>query len=124
MGGFDERKDDISGYIHNHEFVANNYVLRCFTVTMMVYAVTVILNLLDVFVVEQSLMWKAFVPSLCIYLFIMILTKHKLHSSRMAKYVILFCTVAVFTISGVFLTYHVVIISLLPFLYAMLYSSV
>lgn len=43
------------------------------------------------------------------------------HSSM--KYIILFCFMSVSTITGVFLTYHVVVAMVLPLLYALLYSS-
>ena len=39
------------------------------------------------------------------------------------KYVLLFGNITIFTIAGVFITYHVILVPLLGFLYATLYSS-
>ena len=116
-------KDDIQGFIIDGESVANKYVLKCFTVTMIVYAIIFLLNMLNIFVIDQELMIKGFVPSLIIYIIVRISSKYLLLSDSRTKYVILTCVIAVFTITGVFLTYHAVLLPILPFLYATLYSS-
>lgn len=116
-------EENISLYIDNQEYIANKYVLKCFNVMMLVYTLTFILNLLGIFVIKQELMCKAYVPSLMIYCFLLVVIRFVSLSNAKVKYFILFCTIAVFTITGVFLTYHVVLVSLLPFLYAALYSS-
>ena len=116
-------EENISLYIDNQEYIANKYVLKCFNVMMLVYTSTFILNLLGIFVIKQELMFKAYVPSLMIYCFLLVVIRFVSLSNAKVKYFILFCTIAVFTITGVFLTYHVVLVSLLPFLYAALYSS-
>ena len=59
-------KDDIQVFIADGESVANKYVLKCFTVTMIVYSIMFILNWLKIFVIEQELMIKGYVPSLII----------------------------------------------------------
>lgn len=116
-------KSDISIYLENKEIAANKYVMKCFTITMLVYATALILNLLGIFVIEQSLMWKGFIPSLIIYCVVVIVTKMVPMDNPGMKYFILFSIIMLFTITGVFITYHVVLASLLPFLYAALYSS-
>ncbi len=118
-----KQKDDIAVYLEDQEFIANTYVMKCFTVTMMVYILTFMLNLIGIFTIEQSLMWKAFVPSLLIYIIVQIVTKKVSLSDTRTKFFILFSVIVVFTLSGVFLTYHVVLVQLLPLLYAALYSS-
>ena len=62
--------DEISSYIKDQEAIANNYVMKCFTVTMMVYTVTFILNLIGIFVINQGLMRKAYIPSVIIYVIV------------------------------------------------------
>lgn len=116
-------KDDISLYLDNQEYIANNYVMKCFAVTMFVFTGTFILNLLGVFVIDQKLMLSAYIPSVIIYLSVFIVSKLVSLSDIRIKYLILFCIVAMFTIVGVFLTYHVVLVLFLPILYAVLYSS-
>lgn len=107
----------------NREYIANTYVMRCFTVTMLVYLATFLLNLVGVFTIEQELMWYAFLPSVLMYGILKLVVRGESLSERRTKYYILFSIIVVFTISGVFLTYHVILISMLPFLYATLYSS-
>ncbi len=107
----------------NTEYIANTYVMRCFTVTMIVYLVTFLLNLFGIFTIEQHLMWRAFVPSVVIYVVVQLVCRKFSLSDYRVKYFILLNIILVFTISGVFLTYHVILTTLLPFLFATLYSS-
>ncbi len=123
MDSFKRDNDDIAIYIRDQEIVANSYVMRCFTVTMLVYTLTFLLNLLGIFVIEQRLMMLAYLPSLSIYFAVLLATRFIDSSNRRLKYFVLGSIVLVFTITGVFLTYHVVLVTLLPFLYATLYSS-
>ena len=118
-----EKTDDIAIYIKDREHIANTYVMRCFSVTMIVFTIAFILNLLRVFVIEQGLMMKAYIPSVIIYLIMCVVEKKMSSSNWFKKYLILFSIILVFTIMGVFITYHVVLVTLLPFLYATLYSS-
>lgn len=119
----DLNNDEISIFIKDQELVANKYVMKCFTVTMVIYFLVFILNVMGVFVIEQMLMKKAFFSSAIIYLIMLICSRKFDMSNSKMKYFILLCVIVVFTITGVYLTYHVVLLPLLPFLYAMLYSS-
>lgn len=123
MTGETKEKDDISLYIHDQEYIANNYVMKCFTVTMWVYTTAFLLNLLDVFVVEQALMIKGYLPSVVIYLAALIVSKCMSPANKIKKYIIISGSIYVFTIAGVFITYHAILVTLLPFLYATMYSS-
>lgn len=117
------KKDEISVYIEDREAVANTYVMRCFFVMMVTFTIAFILNLAGIFVINQALMIRAYIPSVAIYGIIFVVTRVVSISDRRMKYFILFCVVTVLTIMGVYITYHVVLASLLPILYAMLYSS-
>lgn len=122
---YQSNEDDISVYLADKEYTANIYVLKCFTITMILYLFTMVLNLLDIFIVDQKLMWSGFLPSAVIYLIVYLVTvigKVSLSGTKV-KYFILSGIVLVYTIMGVTVTYHVVLISVLPFLYATLYSS-
>ena len=118
-----DQKDDIAVYLKDQEYVANRYVMKCFRVTMLVFLTTFLLNLIGIFVIERNLMWSAFIPSAILYGCVLATTHFISLSDKWIKYFILFSIVAVITIGGVFITYHVVLVSLLPFLYATLYSS-
>ena len=118
-----EDNDDISIYIRDKEQIANNYVMKCFMTTMLVFTLCVVLNILDIFVVNKTLMAMAYAPSIIIYIIVLAVTKLVGMSNKWVKYFILLNVIIIFTIMGVFITYHVVLVSLLPFLFAMLYSS-
>lgn len=118
-----EKETTMSYYTRDKEYIANLYVMRCFAVTMGVYTVAFLLNQLGIFVVDKQLMKMGYFPSILIYLTVYLISKRMSPSSKRTKYVILFSSVLVFSIIGVSITYHVVLISLLPFLYATLYSS-
>ena len=63
---------DISAYIDNRDYIANKYVLKCFTVTMLIYTIAFVLNLLNIFVVDQKIMRSGFVPAAIIYFLLVI----------------------------------------------------
>ena len=118
-----KKHDDISVYIQDREYIANTYVLRCFSVSMIIYAITFVLNLLGIFVIDQSVMRQGFVPSVIIYFMVYFICKKVSLSSEKTKYFILFNIILLYTIMGVSITYHVVLVSVLPILFATLYSS-
>ena len=115
--------DDISVFLENRESVANKYVMKCFRVTMICYVISFVLNILEIFVVNKMVMANGFVPSLAIYIIIYIMSKKVSLSDVRVKYYIITSIMIVYTIIGVTITYHVVLLSLLPFLYGTLYSS-
>ena len=123
MNSNKKMNDDITVYIADKEYTANIYVMKCFTVTMILYFITFILNLLGIFIVDQSVMIQGFIPSLVIYFIVNLITRRISLSDNRTKYFILFSVILVYTIIGVSITYHVILIALLPILYATLYTS-
>ncbi|MBQ7775237.1 MAG: response regulator [Lachnospiraceae bacterium] len=123
MAAIKENTEDFDIYLENREYIANRYVMKCFFITMVFYVVSFVLNILDIFVVDQKVMESGFYPSLFIYFVIYFVSKKVPLSNENVKYFILFAVMVVYTIMGVTITYHVVLASLLPFLYATLYSS-
>ncbi len=117
------KEDEITGYIEDTEAVANKYVMRCFSIMMLVFTLAFILNLAGVFVIEQTLMRKAYFSSVIIYVIMLAVTRCVSLSNRKLKFFIMLSVFTVLTIMGVYITYHVVLASILPLLYAMLYSS-
>lgn len=115
--------DDISVYLEDKEYTANTYVMKCFSITMVLYLITVILDILRIFIVDQGLMCGGFLPSAVIYVIVYLVTRKVSLSDTRVKYFVLSGIVLVYTIMGVTITYHVVLISVLPFLYATIYSS-
>ena len=117
------KKDDISLYFEDKEFIANTYVMKCFTVTMGIYVTAFVLNVLNIFIIDAGVMRQGFFPSLVIYLLTFFMTKTVSLSNPKVKYVLFFSLILVLTTMGVSITYHVVLGALLPFLCATLYSS-
>ncbi len=113
----------LSAYVTDKEHTANKYVLHCFTVSILIYTIAFILNLLDIFIIDKTVMQQGFIASLVIYIVVQIVTRFISLSNEKMKYFILFSVILVYTIMGVYVTYHVVLLSVLPFLYAILYSS-
>lgn len=120
---FHSKPDEISVYIEDREYIANKYVMKCFFVTMVCYVVSFVLNILEIFVVNKVVMANGFFPSLIIYLIIYLISQKVSLSDERIKYFIIAGIMIVYTIIGVTITYHVVLLSLLPFLYGTLYSS-
>ncbi len=118
-----KNSDDISVYIKDQEYIANRYVMKCLNVTMILYAIIYLLNGLGIFIIDKMLMGRGFFPCLLVYLLVFVFSKKASLSKTTTKYVILFGIVVMFTLMGISITYHVVLISILPFLYATLYSS-
>jgi len=123
MGKRSKNDSDVSNYIEDKEYVANKYVLRCFAITMAIYTCAFILDLLNVFVVDKKVMAGGYIPSLIIFLIVNVACRYISLSNPKTKKFILFSVIFVYTIMNVSITYHLVLLSILPFLYAMLYSS-
>lgn len=116
-------KNDILNYIDNRESDINKHVMKCFSTAMLVYFIAFLLNAFDIFIIDKQIMKAGFIPSIIIYIVVLVVTKCLSLSDKRMKYFILFCIICVFTLIGVTITYHVVVIALLPILYATLYSS-
>lgn len=115
--------DEISIYIEDKEYMANKYVMKCFAVTMLVFFVCFLLNLMGIFIIKQSLMIKCCIPLFIVYSIMYIVSKNVSLSNKYMKYYILLSIVIAISIGEIFITYHVLLVTLLPFLYATLYSS-
>ncbi len=113
----------ISDYVKDKERIANQYVLRCFTVSMIIYTIAAILNWLHIFIIDQSVMNIGYFSCLFIYVVAMTVISFLSLSDAKTKYFILLCVILIYTILGISLTYHVILVSALPFLYSILYSS-
>ncbi|MBQ8165783.1 MAG: response regulator [Lachnospiraceae bacterium] len=114
---------NINEYINDKEYIANKYVIKSFVITAYIYTVVLVLNLLGIFTVNQKVMVSGYVLSFAIYVIMLLVLKRLSLDDEKTKYFILFVIVLIFTIIEVSLTYHAVLISLLPFLYASIYSS-
>ena len=55
MNRLNKKPEVLSFTPENSEHIANTYVMRCFTVTMIVYLATFLLNLVGIFTIEHVL---------------------------------------------------------------------
>ncbi len=123
MKKINKNNDDISSYILDSEYTANTYVMKCFGVSMMLYIFAYILNLLDIFIVDKMIMTVGVIGSAIMYGIVFVITKLISLSDKKLKFFIISGMILTYTIMGVCVTYHVVLLSVLPFLCAMLYCS-
>ena len=105
------------------ELTANKYVLHCFNVLAFLFTLTFIFNLLDIFIIDKKLLLSGYLLSMTVYFLVFFISRHIPLYDRRAKYFILSSIIMDFTLISIFLTYHTVLLSILPFLYATLYSS-
>ncbi len=99
-------KTDIMSYVESKDYIANIHVMQCFTVTMLVYSLAFILNVFEIFIIDKDIMKAGFIPSVIIYLVVLMVTKCVALSNSKIKYFILFGILCVFTIAGTMVTYR------------------
>ena len=109
--------------MQDREYSSNMYVMRCFAITMLIHCIAFVLNVLDIFIIKMSIMSSSLVLSLILYFLTYFVGKKMSFSNPKTKYFIFFGMVATFTVIGSFLTYHVVIVCVLPTLCATIYAS-
>ncbi len=115
-------RENIDEYISDVEYAANKYILRCFFVTMITYTVAFLLNVFGVFIIDKKIMMTGYIASVVIYGIVYLVSRKINLKSPAAKYFIMTAMVVTFTIIGISITYHVTLISFLPFLCATIYS--
>ncbi len=102
---------------------ANRRVLNYTVVTLMSTTIIYILNLLDIFIIDKTLMGIAYFSSLPCIVIPPVLCKIYGIEKKWIKYMILFFTVIFGGIWYCCLTYHAIIVSVLPILYASMYGN-
>lgn len=118
-----KNKDEIAVYIEDKEYIANKYVMRCFTISMIIYCITYLLNLAKIFIIDRNVMNSGFFSAIAVFAIIFLLTRLISLSNEKTKYLIMSGMILAYTLMGASITYHVVLISVIPFLCASLYSS-
>ena len=107
----------------NGEAVANKYVIHCMNITIIILEGIWFLNIIDVFLVNKTVMAVSVGLSLAVYFIGMVCWLCAGINQRCMKYFILLWTVIIMTIMGTGLTYHALLASVLPILFCSLYSS-
>ena len=52
--------ETLDNYFKGNENIANSYVMRCFSVSMLIYAFTFLLNLLNIFIINKRITISTF----------------------------------------------------------------
>lgn len=118
-----KENDEILVYIEDKEYIANKYVMRCFAVSMIIYCVAYLLNMAEIFIIDRSVMNAGFFPTITVFAIVYFITRKVSLSNEKTKYLIMSGMILAYTLLGASITYHVVLISVIPFLCASLYSS-
>lgn len=102
---------------------ANKYTLKCLVITYCIFAFTWLLNVLRIFIVDSTLMNLGFLMSTILILILLTIYRFVGAKKEWFKYLIVGFAVAITSILGVILTYHVLLACILPLIYAIQYSS-
>lgn len=109
---------------YENEFVkANNYALKCMRVAFIVLLLSWILNVLHIFIIDQTLMDRAFIGlTVCFALGYMV--KYTIgFDKEIANYIMLFLLVAQITFGNVQLAYHGTLFMIFPMVCSVLYNE-
>ena len=112
-----------NNFLKNDELIANKYAMKSGTTAMIIITIIWILNLLDIFVVDGTIMSNCYSACIIIYIIGIIICILVDMSKSWVKYFLLLWIVAFMTVLSVFLTFHAVITCLLPIVYTTMYSS-
>ena len=105
------------------DYRVNKYSIKCLGITQAVMAVMLVTNLLHIFIVDMKLMAVGISIASVIVIGTIIFSRVVDLHKKWVKYVIIFHTVLAITVLGVTLTYHVVLLSVLPLLLATQYCD-
>lgn len=105
------------------EYKINVYTLNSFWIVFFTLIVILVLNALNIFIVNKELMTRGCLCSFIIAVFTLIMGKFMdLHKSYV-KYVLLFNIILAITVLGVMITYHTVLLSVMPLVLAIQYAD-
>lgn len=107
----------------NCEAVANRFTLKCQLISLGLLICMWILNQLDIFIIDKRIMSTAIIICCGIELISIIICSAFGYEKKWMKYVVLFFSVLMTTVAGVFLTYHILLACVLPLLYSMQYRK-
>lgn len=105
------------------EAKANRFTVVCLIITYFIMGVMWILNLLGIFIVQKSLMNYGFFLLSVVMLILVAVCNLVGYDKPWLKYVILTFAVLMTTVLSIALTYHMIIASVLPLIYAIQYSD-
>ena len=102
---------------------ANIFSLKCLVFTEVIHAVVWILNILNIFIVDSDLMLRSFLSSFAVMVIPIVVCKIAGLKRPWIKYFIMFALIVSITIVSANLTYHALLLIVLPLLYSAQYCS-
>lgn len=119
----EESEVDYSIDYESLEGHSNRFTVRCLLITYFFMALMWLLDLLGIFIVDKGLMNYGFFLLSFLVLLLIAICKLVGYNKPWLKYVIIIFAVLMTDVLAVVLTYHIVIASVLPLIYAIQYSD-
>lgn len=108
--------------IETGEAESNRFTLKCQIIMTVIVGFTVILNILDIFIIQDKLMYYSLIGcSICTVISAIIVKT--MADKPITKYVLMIIMVLFVAIIGTFLTYHIVLVSVIPILCSAQYKN-
>ena len=104
------------------EVAANLYTLNCMRTMMFITGIAFALNVLDIFIIEDYLMWTTMASAIICWFASFLVVKFY-NDRPVTKYILFFFMVVFITVVGVMVTYHTILIMAMPVLCAVQYKN-
>lgn len=108
--------------IDTGEAANNRFTLKCQVIMTLIIGLTVVLNILDIFIIQPRLMYVSFAGCI-VFTIISAIVVRCMADKPITKYILLVIMVAFVTSLGVFLTYHIILVSVIPILCSAQYKN-
>ncbi len=102
---------------------ANKFTVKCLVVTYFIMAFAWIMNVLHIFIVDRDLMNYGFFLMSVLMIILIAICKLAGYNKKWLKYVIIIFAVLMTFVLGVVLTYHIILATVLPLIYAIQYAD-
>lgn len=112
-----------SNILQENEKQANRIVAKVMSTTFLIFTLIYLLNMLDIFVIKESIMNTAYICSSVLLLFPTVLTYLLKIENKYVKYLNVLSAALFVMLLSITLTYHVVVIYVYPIAIASLYFS-
>lgn len=110
-------------YENNSEAIANKYVIRGMTISVILMFLMWILNQLQIFVVDSATMTNAMLLTAIEYFAGVMITQFWDLRKEWVKYFLLFWNVVIYTTIVTLLTFHAYLVCVIPILHSSMYTS-
>lgn len=108
--------------IDNIEQEANHYTLNCMRTMLFITGIAFTLNVLDIFIIENYLMWVTMGSAVISWFGSYLMVKY-FNDRPTTKYILFFFMIVFITVIGVMVTYHTILIVAMPILCAVQYKN-